>query len=84
VTVRVDGVLNAIGDLVGCLGDALTKRVVLTFVVVISHITLKLLGGVGSGRSRFFYSSLSWVTVVNVLSLPPVGVGVVLGGEGVL
>jgi hypothetical protein len=81
VTVRVDGVLNAIGDLVGCLGDSLTKRVVLTFVVVISHITPKLLRGGGSGRSSFFYSSLSWVTVVNVLSLPPVGVGVVFGSE---
>jgi hypothetical protein len=84
VAVRVDGVLNAVGNLVGSLGDSLTKRVVLAFVVVISHITLVLLGGVDSGTSRLFYTSLSWITAVNVLDLPPVGVGVGLGSEGLL
>jgi hypothetical protein len=85
VAVRVDGVLDAVGNLVGSLGDSLTKRVVLAFVVVISHITLVLLGGVDSGTSRLFYTSLSWVMAVNnVLGLPLVGVGVGLGSEGLL
>jgi hypothetical protein len=85
VTVRVDGVLDAVGDLVGGFGDSLTKRVVLAFVVVISHITLLLLGGVDSGTSRFFYTGLGWVAAVNnVVCLTPVRVGLGLGSEGLL
>ena len=52
VAVRVDGVLDAVGNLVSGVRDSLTKRVVLALVVVISHITLELLGGCGSGTSR--------------------------------
>jgi len=58
--------------------------VVLAFVVVISHITLELLGGLRSGTSRCFYSDLGWVVLVNTINLPVVGVGVVLGDEGLL
>lgn len=85
VAVRVDGVLNAIGDLVCGVRDSLTKRMVLALVVVISHITLVLLGGVDSGTSRLFYSDLGWVARVNNgLGLPLVGVGVRLGSEALL
>lgn len=84
VAVRVDGVLNAVGYLVGGVGDSLTKRVVLAFVVVISHITLELLGGCGSGTSRFFYSDLSLVAAVSTVYLPVVGVGIAFGGVGLL
>ena len=84
VAVRVDGVLDAVGYLVGGFGDSLTKRVILAFVVVISHITLVLLGGVGSGTSRFFYTNLGWVAAVNLFDLAAVGMGVGLGGEGLL
>jgi hypothetical protein len=81
VTVRVDGVGYTLGDLVGgfvCdVGDSLTKRMVLALVVVISHITLELLGGVCSGTSSFFYSDLGWVAVVDTgVILTVVGVGV--------
>lgn len=55
---------------------------VLAFVVVISHITLELLGDLRSGTSRLFYSDLGWIVVVNTVNLPVVGVGVVFGGEG--
>lgn len=58
VAVRVDGVGDALGDLVGNLVETLTERVVLSFVVVISHITLEVLGGGGSGTSSRFYSDL--------------------------
>jgi hypothetical protein len=84
VAVRVNGVLDAVGDLVGGFGDSLTKRVILAFVVVISHITLVLLGGVGSGTSRFFYTNLGWVVAVDLFDVAAVGVGVGLGGEGLL
>lgn len=79
VAVRVDGVLNAVGYLVCGVGDSLTKRMVLALVVVISHITLELLGGCSSGTSRFFYSDLSLMGV-NTVNLPVVGIGTALGG----
>lgn len=84
VAVRVDGVGDAISNLVGSLGDTVTERVIMTVVVVISHITLVLLGSVDSGTGRFFYSNLRWITAVDVVCLPPVGVGIVLGSEGLL
>jgi hypothetical protein len=84
VALRVDGVGDALSDLVGSLVDTVTKRVVLTVVVVISHITLELLGGVDSGSSSVFYSNLSWIAAVNVLDLAPVGGRCVLGSEGLL
>jgi hypothetical protein len=62
----------------------LTERVVLTFVVVISHITLELLGGVDSGTSSLFYSSLNWITAVDGFNLSTVGLCVALGSEGLL
>jgi hypothetical protein len=58
VAVRVDGVGYAFGNLVSSFGNTVTKRVVVAVVVVISHITLELFGGVGSGTSSFFYSNL--------------------------
>jgi hypothetical protein len=58
VAVRVDGVGDAFSNLVGSLGDTVTKRVVVTVVVVISHITLVFLGGRNGGTSSAFYSNL--------------------------
>lgn len=84
VAVRVDGVLNAVGYLVCGVGDSLTKRMVLALVVVISHITLELLGGGSGGTSRFFYSDLRLVACVNTVNLSVVGVRVALGGVGLL
>lgn len=84
MAVRVDGVLNAFGYLVCGGGDSLTKRMVLALVVVISHITLELLGGCSSGTSRFFYSNLRLVARVNTVNLSVVGVGIALGGVGLL
>jgi hypothetical protein len=80
VAVRVDGVGDTFTDLVGSLGNTVTKRVVVTVVVVISHITLELLGGVGSGSSRFFYANRGWVAAVDTFTLTLVGVGV-LGSD---
>jgi hypothetical protein len=76
--VRVDGVGYAFSDLVSGFGDSVTKRVVVAVVVVISHITLELLGGVGSGTSSSIYSNLGRVAAVDtdVLRLTLVGVGV--------
>jgi hypothetical protein len=84
VTVRVDGVLDTVGDLVSGVRDSLTKRVVLTFVVVISHITFELLGGSGSGTSRCFYSDLRRLVAGNTLDVLAAGEGVVLGGVSLL
>jgi hypothetical protein len=84
VTVRVDGVLDTVGDLVSGVGDSLTKRVVLALVVVISHITLEVLGGSGSGTSRCFYSNLRWLVGGNRLDVLAAGEGVVLGGVSLL
>lgn len=86
VTLRVDGVGYAVGDLVsglvGSVGDTVTKAVVVTFVVVISHITLELLGGVGSGTSSLFYSNLCWVAAVDSAgNLSLIGRGI-LGSDG--
>jgi hypothetical protein len=85
VTGRVDGVGYAVGDLVsdlvGSVGDTVTKAVVVAVVVVISHITLELLGGVGSGTSSLFYSNLGWVAAVDTVNLSLVGRGV-LGSDG--
>ena len=56
VTVRVDGVSYAFGDLVGDLVcsvvGGVTERVVLTFVVVISHRQAVMLGVLGGGTGR--------------------------------
>jgi hypothetical protein len=80
VTVGVDGVSYTFGDLVGCLVDTVTDRVILALVVVISHITLVRLGGVDSGTSSSSYSNRCLGAAVN-LSL--VGIGV-LGSDGLL
>lgn len=84
VAVRVDGVLDAVGDLVSGVRDSLTKRVVFALVVVISHITLELLGGCGSGTSRCFYSDLRWLVAGNALDVLAAGEGIVLGGVSLL
>ena len=77
VTVRVDRVgytlSDLVGDFVGSVGDTVTERVVLTFVVVISHGQTVMLGSVGSGTSRRVYSNLRITSVDGVL---------VLGSEG--
>jgi len=46
VAVTVDGVEDLLGDLVSDLVDTVAERVVVSVFVVISHITLELLGGV--------------------------------------
>jgi len=84
VAVRVDRVLDAVGNLVSGVRDSLTKRVVLALVVVISHITLELLGGCGSGTSRCFYSNLRWLVTSNTLDVLAAREGVVLGGVSLL
>jgi hypothetical protein len=63
VAVRVDGVSDVVGDVVCGLLDALTEGVVLALVVVISHITLVLLGSVDGGTSSLFYSDLGRISV---------------------
>jgi hypothetical protein len=57
---------------------------VLALVVVISHITLELLGGCSSGTSSFLYSNLSGGLVVDRVDFAVVGVGTALGGVGLL
>ena len=56
VTVRVDGVSyafgNLVGDLVCSVVGGVTERMVLTFVVVISHRQAVTLGGLGGGTGR--------------------------------
>ena len=56
VTVRVDGVGYTLSDLVGDLVCGVmcgvTERMVLTFVVVISHGQAVTLGGLGGGTGR--------------------------------
>jgi len=86
VAVTVNGVNDVIGDLVSSFGDTVTKRMVVTVFVVISHITLVLLGGVDSGSSSGLYSNLfpRRVTAVNGVNLTALGVGVVLRSEGLL
>lgn len=58
VTVGVNGMNEAVADLVGSFVKTVTERVVLSLVVVISHITLVLLGGDDSGTSSLVYSNL--------------------------
>jgi hypothetical protein len=84
VAVRVDGVGYAFSDLVGSLGNTVTERVVVTVVVVISHITLELLGGCSSGTSRCFYSDLRWLVAGYTLDVLAAGEGIVLGGVSLL
>ena len=81
----VDGVGYAFGDLVGCFVETVAERVILAVFVVISHITLELFGGVGSGTSSAFYSNLGWVAGVDVVRLSALRrVAVVLGGVRLL
>ena len=79
----VNGVSDVVGYLGGCLGDTVTKRVVLAVVVVISHITLVLFGCVNRGTSSLYSNLLAMrVAAVNGVYLPTGRVGVVLGVEG--
>lgn len=84
VAVRVDRVLDTVGNLVSGVRDSLTKRVVLALVVVISHITLELLRGCSSGTSRCFYSYLRWLVAGDTLDVLAAGEGIVLGGVSLL
>jgi hypothetical protein len=58
VAVTVDGVDDVIGDLVGCLGNSLTERVILSFFVVVAHTRTFGLTGFfdGSASSSLLYS----------------------------
>jgi hypothetical protein len=56
VALVVDGVGYALGNLVGSFVETVAEGVILAVVVVISHITLGLLGGGSSGASSNFYS----------------------------
>lgn len=79
----MDGVEDAIGGFV----ETVAEGVILTVFVVISHITLVLLGGVDSGSSSLFYSNLSfgWVAGVDEVNLTTLGrIAVVLGGVRLL
>jgi hypothetical protein len=82
VTRSVDGVGYTVGDLVsdfvGSVGDTVTKAVVVTVVVVISHMVLGVLRGFDSGTSSLFYSNLCWVAAVDS------GVDLSLVGRGIL
>ena len=73
VTVGVDGVGYTLSDLVGDLVcgvvGGVTERVVLTFVVVISHGQAAVLGGLSGGTSRRLYSNLRITSVDGVLML---------------
>ena len=81
----VDGVGYAFGDFVCCFVETVTKRMILAVFVVISHITLKLLGGVNTGTSSAFYSNLGWVAGVDAVRLTSLRrVAIVLGGVGLL
>lgn len=79
----VDGVSDVVGYFRSCLGNTVTKRVVLAVVVVISHITLELLGGVNRGTSRLYSNLLATrVAAVDCVNLPTGRVAVVLGVKG--
>ena len=75
---------DTISYAIGCFGDALTEGVVLAVLVVISHITLELLGGCSSGTSRCFYSDLRWLVAGDTLDVLAAGEGIVLGGVSLL
>lgn len=82
VAVTVDGV----EDLVGSFVETVTERVVVAVVVVISHITLELLGGVNRCSGRFLYANVfSRVAGVDNVKLAPLRrVRVVLGNVRLL
>ena len=64
---------DLVGDLVCGVVGGVTERVVLTFVVVVSHGPVVVLGGLGGGTSRCLYSNLR-ITLIDVV--------LVLGSEG--
>jgi len=78
VAVAVDGVENFLGDLVGSFVETVTERVVVAVFVVISHITLELLGGVNRRPCSLLYadcfSRVTGVDCVNTAALRRVGV----------
>jgi hypothetical protein len=83
VAVTVDGVSDVVGYFRSCLGDTVTKRVVLAVVVVISHITLVRFGGVNSGTSSLYSNLLAMrVAAVNGFYLTTGRVAVVLDVKG--
>jgi hypothetical protein len=74
VAVTVDGV----EDLIGSFVETVTERVVVAVFVVISHITLELLGGINRRPGRLlyadFFSGVARVDNVNLASLRRIGV----------
>jgi len=59
VRVVVAGAVDGVEDAISCSVKTVAKRVVVPVFVVISHITLVLLGGVNGGSSSLFYSNLA-------------------------
>lgn len=85
VAVTVDGVSDLFSDLVGGFVETLTEGVVLSFFVVISHITLELLGGGGCSGRRFYSNLFSGEVRVDDVNLTPLRrIRVVLGGVRLL
>lgn len=82
VAVTVDRVEDAVGSFV----KTVAERMVLAVFVVISHITLVLLGTVDGSSSSLFYTNVSLrVTRVDDVNLASRGgIGVVLGRVGLL
>lgn len=59
VRVVVAGAVNGVKDAISSFMETVAKRMVVSVFVVISHITLVLLGGANRGTSSLFYSNLA-------------------------
>jgi hypothetical protein len=57
--VVVAGTVDGVEDFIGGFVETLAERMILAVVVVISHITLVLLGGVDGGSGSLLYSNFS-------------------------
>ena len=86
VRVVVAGAVDGMKDAISSFMETVTKRMIVSVFVVISHITLVLLGGANRGTSSLFYSNLAGrVTAVDDIKIATMrGEGVVLGIESLL
>lgn len=86
VRVVVAGAVDGVKDAISSFMETVTKRMIMSVFVVISHITLVLLGGANRGTSSLFYSNLAGrVTVVDNVKIATMRrEGVVLGIESLL
>jgi len=86
VRVVVAGAVDGMKDAISSFMETVTKRMIVSVFVVISHITLVLLGGANRGTSSLFYSNLAGrVTAVDDVKIATMrGEGVVLGIESLL